>query len=310
MRCPKCSYISFDHLASCSKCGNDLSELVTLLHGTAIEVETPFFLGPAVGALGGDDQFGELAIDDAPEIEQVMEEAVDFQLEPDFETDADIDLAEMDGEEAVDFNLDDDVEFAAVAAGEVEETVGSQSDVESVDVEMEAVVDFEDLPEEEMVAEVSVEEEQNETMTDVTVDVTPDPDDIEEDSFVEKESAVDLEDSLDDALADLDDLGFDDLDLPEIEEEPDAYSSGERSAGQPADDDDITAAELDEMFAGLDFDEEEEVEAPPAAIKEEAPSRKLPEIGELTLQMDDSDTAPGSSSGFSDLDLSLEIEDE
>ena len=52
MRCPKCGYISFDHLAACSKCGRDLAAQSQELNGTAVEVETPFFLGAALGMLG------------------------------------------------------------------------------------------------------------------------------------------------------------------------------------------------------------------------------------------------------------------
>lgn len=51
MRCPKCSYITFDHGAICPKCRHNLSELAGQLHGTSIKAEGPNFLGPALQAL-------------------------------------------------------------------------------------------------------------------------------------------------------------------------------------------------------------------------------------------------------------------
>jgi len=48
MRCPKCSFISFDDLAVCAKCASDLSALSKELHGTCIEARPEFFLGSAI----------------------------------------------------------------------------------------------------------------------------------------------------------------------------------------------------------------------------------------------------------------------
>ncbi len=64
MLCPKCGFISFDHLADCVKCHTDLSMIAGELHGTAADVAGLFFLsalvkdsasgteGPAVAAEG------------------------------------------------------------------------------------------------------------------------------------------------------------------------------------------------------------------------------------------------------------------
>ena len=53
MRCPKCSYISFDHLLSCAKCGRDLSSIVDQLHGSSVQGEVPQFLDTALADLAG-----------------------------------------------------------------------------------------------------------------------------------------------------------------------------------------------------------------------------------------------------------------
>lgn len=50
MRCPKCSYISFDNLTSCSKCSSDLSGIAAELHGTAANLSTFPFLNSILQA--------------------------------------------------------------------------------------------------------------------------------------------------------------------------------------------------------------------------------------------------------------------
>ena len=56
MRCPKCSFISFDDLATCAKCANDLSFLGKELNGTGRETKVDFFLGSAIQAPGLEDE--------------------------------------------------------------------------------------------------------------------------------------------------------------------------------------------------------------------------------------------------------------
>ena len=45
MLCPKCGFISFDHLSVCGKCHHDLSGVGTALHGTAASTTCQLFLG-------------------------------------------------------------------------------------------------------------------------------------------------------------------------------------------------------------------------------------------------------------------------
>lgn len=44
MRCPKCGYVSFDHLDYCLKCKKDISAVSNSLHGTVFNVEVPSYL--------------------------------------------------------------------------------------------------------------------------------------------------------------------------------------------------------------------------------------------------------------------------
>jgi hypothetical protein len=133
MRCPKCGFISFDHLTACAKCGKDIAEVASELQGTSIKVEAPMFLSSALAAFadreayyGGhaiDDEGGE-GIDFSMDDETGGEEAItmsggaadiDFSMETE-EAEADISLAgpEAGGmagigaetESAVDFTIE------------------------------------------------------------------------------------------------------------------------------------------------------------------------------------------------------------
>lgn len=100
MRCPKCSFTSFDHLVTCEKCGRDLTEIVGQLHGTSLKAESPFFLGPAMqtpaaeetfDVSGGTEDVG-LGMDQEADFAQAAEtgaaepfadEEIDLEREPD-----------------------------------------------------------------------------------------------------------------------------------------------------------------------------------------------------------------------------------
>jgi len=132
MRCPKCGFISFDHLTSCVKCRKDIAEVASELQGTSIKVETPMFLGTALAAYADREaSFEEHAmevdegIDFSMEDEGVGEEAVevadaeenvDFSFEAEG-ADADISLAEEKVEKAVNFS----------SAGEVSSEASEES---------------------------------------------------------------------------------------------------------------------------------------------------------------------------------------
>ena len=68
MRCPKCGYNSFDHLAQCKKCGIDLTRTRQELGMLHVEPTNPFFLG----ALLGDDSKPK------PKDEKIFEEPLIF----------------------------------------------------------------------------------------------------------------------------------------------------------------------------------------------------------------------------------------
>ena len=53
MKCPKCGYVSFDHLNNCMKCSRDLSDCRQDLNLSDFKAEVPFLLGSLVGEMEG-----------------------------------------------------------------------------------------------------------------------------------------------------------------------------------------------------------------------------------------------------------------
>jgi len=113
MRCPKCGFISFDHLTSCTKCGKDIAEVASELQGTSIKLETPMFLSAALAGYGDrEGSFEEISM------ETEFEEGVDISMETEFEEGVDISMEdepveqeapEMAGTEAdIDFSIEED----------------------------------------------------------------------------------------------------------------------------------------------------------------------------------------------------------
>ncbi len=108
MRCPKCGYISFDHVDACEKCKKDLSALVAELDGSTYAAEVPRFL-----VLQGKPDEGADDFSSAGEVE----EAEEIVLADDFE-DADLDVlvedddADIELDDGPEIVMDDDAEIA------------------------------------------------------------------------------------------------------------------------------------------------------------------------------------------------------
>jgi hypothetical protein len=122
MRCPKCGFISFDHLTSCAKCGRDISETASELQGTSIKVETPMFLGGALAALAERGESFE---------EHDLDTGIDFAME-----------AEDTGEESGEMSSAD-VDFSFDEAGE---SADMESAEETADVALDLEVEEEGSP--------------------------------------------------------------------------------------------------------------------------------------------------------------------
>ena len=133
MRCPKCSFISFDLVDKCVKCGKDISAAAKALHGTTINIEPPVFL----------------RFDEA--------EAESFAVEQE-----DLESAEQESEEAFDLGGEEDelLDFSAAEEADHEaEDVELDFSVDAADSETatgpeESGIDISDLAPEEETADV------------------------------------------------------------------------------------------------------------------------------------------------------------
>ena len=102
MRCPKCGFISFDHLDSCRKCGKNIAQAAAALNGTVYAALAPNFLegehGGAADEEDYEDSFPESGgIDATQSIEMdQLEDNLEFSMDKEqVDDEAEFDL-EMD----------------------------------------------------------------------------------------------------------------------------------------------------------------------------------------------------------------------
>jgi hypothetical protein len=69
MRCPKCAYVSFDHLEECIKCSRDLVPFREELNLMDFKPEVPFLLGSLVGEMQGGGVQRDLTLTQETELE-------------------------------------------------------------------------------------------------------------------------------------------------------------------------------------------------------------------------------------------------
>ena len=124
MRCPKCGFISFDHLTSCTKCGKDVAEVASELQGTSIKVDAPMFLGSALAAYA--DRTGsidELAMEDEGSV------GVDFSMEEEVAEETAAETTDTAAE--VDFSFEESQPEAGISLAE--ETVAEEAPPEAAE---------------------------------------------------------------------------------------------------------------------------------------------------------------------------------
>ena len=138
MRCPKCGFISFDHLTSCAKCGKDIAEVASELQGTSIKVETPMFLSGALAA------YAERQEPFAGHGDFDPGEGIDFSMEEESAAGEPIEIAAE--EERVDISFEDKAEKAEISmsVGGSEEAAAEEAAVDfTIEPEAEAEVEAE-----------------------------------------------------------------------------------------------------------------------------------------------------------------------
>ena len=104
MRCPKCGYISFDHLDSCRKCKKKISGAVADLKGVVFEAVAPVFLALEPKEPDLETEEGEVHQFDEESVE-AEEEGVELSLgEDEIEDDAEI-VMDLGDDEGLDLDL-------------------------------------------------------------------------------------------------------------------------------------------------------------------------------------------------------------
>ncbi len=279
MRCPKCAYISFDHLPSCPSCSRGFSEADRPLQGTGISVEAPFFLTSTVGSMV--DRVGAMEPEGDGLNEALAGDEVDFQLEPE------------QGPEDI------------VLVAEEEDAGGGEVELEA-DIDLDLGAETGTDEEVALAVPVEPEEEDGEEISLVLAD-EPEPE-IEpageelpltaEDGEPEASRPGGTGSGKDEVLLDF--TGLDDLD-----QEP-----GTPDGDQP----DLEFADeqgFEDLFTDLDLFEDSGDD--PVA---DSPAPPAGEETELTLALDDeqekpaADPGPGPKPAAPDSGLTLEIEDE
>jgi hypothetical protein len=205
MRCPKCGYISYDHLEECLKCKKNIRAASDSLNGTVYNVAAPAFL-----------LFGDAVRDAEPE---EVEEFVDaFDSEDDYLDDAlGVLVGEQDDEEeAFDLASDDD-EGPDISLGEMD---GFQAEGEEDRGEIEIdLSQFEPVEEQDQFSGASTEESPEIPVPDELSDLSDlVPPEMEEnvEAPAAAKAPVSEKPSDDLELGDLDfDLALGDLEAPE-----------------------------------------------------------------------------------------------
>jgi hypothetical protein len=92
MRCPKCGYISFDHVDSCLKCNKDISKVSSAVEGTTYNVAAPSFLRFPTGAKLQEEET-EISFEGAQEDYDVVDPDLDVLVNDDAEESDDAGLS-------------------------------------------------------------------------------------------------------------------------------------------------------------------------------------------------------------------------
>lgn len=259
MRCPKCGYISFDHLETCLKCKKDIKSASDSLQGTVYNVAAPAFL----------------KFDEAEAADDVTNELDAFVV-----ADGEIDGGEIEDPD-LDILMDDSIQDDS--AGEIEFAVEEDGEFS---------LDIDDGEEEFGLAENQLEDD-----TEISLDMDDFGD--EEDAFAGIDEAEDAEDtfSMDvpEELSDMSDLeppALDAAEEPAVESAP-AASDDDLSLDLDLDigGNDLGASpvsdtlSLDDDLAGLDL--EEPPVAPAAGKKKSADTLNLDDDLDFELDLGD-----------------------
>jgi len=138
MRCPKCGYITFDHLETCTKCRKNIAQVSMQLSGTVYKAETPSFLQFEVYESDTDNDVSVDLLSEEEDIELDMsadgDDGVDMELSLEDDT-LESDEAQVDEDLDLDF-MDESVEALGLGSSEGDEFDLDLSDDGSIDLDL------------------------------------------------------------------------------------------------------------------------------------------------------------------------------
>jgi len=175
MRCPKCSFISYDQIETCVKCGKNISAAAKLLHGTTVNVPAPGFLKVEVGEPEPHYE-ADAAGEGTADVAAGEEEFVDFSVEEGVSPEIDLGTDEVELDIGEEEPVEEEEPFIDLGVEEPEVTEPAEEAIdisdlapsEEVEPEVEAVE--EDYVEEPVVVEEDLEHE-GQALEDLKVDI-------------------------------------------------------------------------------------------------------------------------------------------
>ena len=130
MRCPKCGYVSFDHLDNCMKCSRDLVGAREELNLLDFRAEVPFLLGSLVGEMEGGGAQQELSLTQETEIELGGLDTAEPST-----SEAAIDMGDLGGE--LEESSSDEVSLSEIALDDLETIEASAlGDAEAAELQL------------------------------------------------------------------------------------------------------------------------------------------------------------------------------
>jgi len=219
MRCPKCGYISFDHVDTCLRCNKDVQKVTSAVEGTTYNVAPPSFLKfPKAGSL--EQEESEISFEGSQDEYDVVDPDLDVLVDGD------------DSEEDDDAGISFDDDFSGFGdSEEQEEEDDFEINLNDGDDDNLDLGQFED----------AFEEEQPEETDEIALDLPDELSDISDLSAPEKETAsaaaIESGDSSPANDDSMDDFNLD-LDLEQLGEEFSLSSDDDEGEGGGDDGDD------------------------------------------------------------------------
>jgi hypothetical protein len=230
MRCPKCGYISFDHVETCLRCNKDVKKVASVVEGTTYNVAAPSFLKfPKAGSLD-QEQGDEISFDGSQDDYDVVDPDLDVLVDGD------------DGDDGDDAGISFGDEFSGFADSEEQEEEDdfeinlNEDDDEGLDLGQ-----FEDAFEEEEPQETAeIALDMPDELADISDLSAPEKEPAAAAAFERKETSPAAEDSMDEFNLD--------LDLEQLGEEFSLSSDDDgETAADSGDDDGLGDLSLDDI---------------------------------------------------------------